>query len=302
MRSILVFLLTLTAVSAQAGPVRIVASTTDLASIAAEIGGAHVDVAVICRPSSDPHRVEVLPSYMVRVSRARLYLKVGMGLDPWADAIIDGSHNGGITVVDCSRGVHVLEKPEGKVDASMGDIHPAGNPHYWLDPGNGAVVAETIAAALSAADPAHAAEYAARAVGFAESARAAVQRGKQVVKQLPNRNIITYHRSWSYFADAFGLEVLSTVEPVPGIPPTGKHLQELLDLIGTRGAVVLIQEPYFSGDAARFLNRETGIGIATVSASCDEPAAGSYLRHFDDVLAALKGLSVSTAAEPGGRH
>jgi hypothetical protein len=103
------------------------------------------------------------PSYMVKVSRAKLYLKVGLGLDQWAEAIVDGSRNSSVQIVDCSRDVHVLEKPTGKVDASMGDVHPDGNPHYWLDPRNGAIVANTIADAFAKADPRTPPQYRARA-------------------------------------------------------------------------------------------------------------------------------------------
>ncbi len=151
--------------------IRVAASTNDLASIAASIGGVEVEVFSIARPTSDVHRVEILPSTMVRVSRARLYLKVGLGLDAWADGIIDGSRNERLTVVDCSEDVPVLERPIGKVDASMGDVHPNGNPHYWLDPRNGAIVARTIAEALARVDGSRAADYRARAETFARRRR-----------------------------------------------------------------------------------------------------------------------------------
>src|SRR5262245_16279247 len=137
---------------------RVAASTNDLASIAASVGGDQVEAFAIARPTADVHRVEVLPSSMVKVARADLYLKVGLGLDGWADAIVAGSRNARLRVVDCSRDVAVLEKPAGRVTAAQGDVHPDGNPHYWLDPANGAVVARNVAAALAQADPAHAAD------------------------------------------------------------------------------------------------------------------------------------------------
>ena len=267
----------------------VAASTTDLASIAASVGGDQVDVFAIARPSADPHRVEALPSYMVKVSRAKLYLKVGLGLDQWADAIVDGSRNSSVTIVDCSRDVHVLEKPTGKVDASMGDVHPDGNPHYWLDPRNGAVVASTIADALAKADAKNSALYRARAEAFAKEAQASWERNADAAKKLGSHTIFTYHRSWSYFADAFGFEVVNTVEPVPGIPPTAKHLAELVDQAKARKVGLLIQEPYFSADGGRFLEREAGVRQVIEAASCDAPTAGSYLQHFDGLLTALAG-------------
>ncbi|HYM81948.1 MAG TPA: metal ABC transporter substrate-binding protein [Candidatus Limnocylindria bacterium] len=270
-----------------AAKVRVAASLNDFASIASSVGGDQVEVFAVARPTSDAHRVEALPSYMVRVSRAQLYLKVGLGLDQWADAIIDGSRNSRLTVVDCSRGVRVLEVPTGRVDASMGDVHPSGNPHYWLDPRNGAVVAGNVAEALARVDPAHASEYRERAATFAVQAEAARRRGRESAEGLTVKTVFTYHRSWSYFADAFGLDVAGTVEPVPGIPPTARHLAQLVQIAKSRHVRLLIQEPYFSKDAGRFLGRQAGVQSVVAAPSCDAPAAGSYLAHFSRVLADL---------------
>lgn len=274
--------------------IRVVASITDLASIASSVGGEQVEAASIARANADPHRVEVLPSYMVRVSRAELYLKVGLGLDMWADPIVDGSRNAGLIVVDCSQGVLVLEKAAGKVDASMGDVHPDGNPHYWLDPRNGGVVARNIAAALARVDPGRASEYAARAEEFARAADAKAAEGVEMAAALRTRDIVTYHRSWSYLAHALGLDVVATVEPIPGIPTTGRHLNDLVNVIRERKIALVMEEPYFSEDAAEFLSRETGVTVARVSASCDDAAAGSYLAHFDALYGILAGASART--------
>jgi len=267
--------------------VRVTASTTDLASIASSVGGEQVEVSAIARPTSDVHRVEVLPSYMVRVAKADLYLKVGLGLDQWADGIIDGSRNPRLVKLDCGLGIQPLERPTGKVDASLGDVHPDGNPHYWLDPRNGAIVARAVAEALAKLDPAHAGLFRARAEAFAQEAEAQWARGRQLVAALPARTILTYHASWVYLAHAYGLEVAGTVEPVPGIPPTGKHLQRIVTLAKERRVPILLQEPYFADDAGRFLAREAGVRVVRMSASCDGPATGRYLAHLDQVLAAL---------------
>jgi ABC-type Zn uptake system ZnuABC Zn-binding protein ZnuA len=269
--------------------VKIAASTTDLGSIAKSVGGDRVDVVAIARPNGDPHRVEVLPSYMVRVARAQVYLKVGLGLDQWADAIIEGSHNGKLLVVNCSNGVNVLEMPTGKVDASMGDVHPDGNPHYWLDPNNAAIVARNIAAEIGKVDPGNAAEYSNRAEEFAQAALALAATGVEVVKKLPSKEMITYHRSWTYFANAFGLQVVQTIEPIPGIPPTARHLQEVVHLIKQRRVPFVLEETYFSEEGGEFLNRQTGIRIERIAASCDNTSAGSYLTHLQTVLNQLAG-------------
>ncbi len=281
-----------------AATIRIVASVNDLASIAAEVGGDRVEVQSIARATADVHRVEVLPSYMVRVSKADLYLKVGFGLDQWADQIIDGSRNGRLAILDCGRDITALEKPAGKVDASMGDVHPDGNPHYWLDPRNGAIVARTVAEELGRLDPPGAEQYRRNAEGLAHSAEALLAGAKARVESMPVRAVLSYHSSWVYLADALGLEIAGTVEPVPGIPPTGNHLQKLTEIIRARSVPVLLQEPYFSDQAGKFLQRQTGIRVARVSASCDEATAGSWLRHLEAVIAAVTGGDFG-AGDPG---
>jgi len=274
--------------SADAGDrLRVVASTTDLASIAATVGGDLVEVAAIARPTSDVHRVEVLPSYMVRVARAQVYLKLGLALDQWADQIIDGSRNAKLTVVDCSRTITPLDKPAGRVDGRGGDVHPDGNPHYWLDPRNGALVAAELATVFARLDPAHAGDFQARAAAFAAECRSSRETATQRLASLPVREILTYHSSWVYFTTATGLTVVATVEPVPGIPPTGGHLQKLVDLVKARHPAVLLQEPYFSDEAAGFLARQTGLRTAKISPSCDDATPESYLAHFADVVSAI---------------
>ena len=160
-RNLLLFVVA--ALALASGPavakVRVAASTNDLASIASRIGGDEIEVFAIARANSDPHRVEALPSYMVKVSRAQVYLKVGLGLDQWAGAIIDGSRNDKVLLVDCSKGVSVLERPTGKVDASMGDVHPSGNPHFWPSPDALGQSAVGLRDVLISNDSAHAAEY-----------------------------------------------------------------------------------------------------------------------------------------------
>jgi len=267
--------------------IKVAASIPDLASIASSVGGDQVECFAIAKATADAHRVEVLPSYMVKVSKANVYLKGGLGLDQWSDAIIDGSRNDRLTVVDCSAGVNVLEKPAGAVDASMGDVHPNGNPHYWLDPRNGGVVARTIAEALGRVDPAHAADYQSRAEQFAQQCDAAYAADRKIADAIPNRVVFTYHRSWPYFANAFGFEIAGQAEPVPGIPPTAKHLADLVSIAKSRKIAVLIQEPYFSADAGKFLQREAGVQSVVMPLSCDSAEAGSYLAHIDAVLKAL---------------
>jgi zinc/manganese transport system substrate-binding protein len=267
--------------------IKMATSIPDLASIASYVGGSEIEVFSIAKANSNPHFVEVLPSYMIKVSRVSIYLKVGLGLDQWADAILEGSRNSQVDIVDCSAGIEVLEKPVGKVDASMGDVHPQGNPHYWLDPANGAIIAEHIAMALSKADPSHANLYTANAKKFKEEAEQKIKAWEVRLTPLKGSAIITYHSSWVYFAKAYGLRIVGYVEPFPGIPPTAKHLQLLVETIKVQKAGLLIQEPYYGDNDPKFLTRQTGIKVFRFTPSCESVGAGDYFQHFETMLSSL---------------
>ncbi len=267
--------------------IKIAASLPDLGSIASSIGGDQVEVFSIAKSNANPHFVEVLPSFMIKVSRVNLFLKAGLGLDQWADAIIEGSRNNQIKVIDCSNGISVLEKPSGKVDASLGDVHPQGNPHYWLDAQNGKVIAKNIRDALTQADPSHAELYGANEKKFSDECDQKFKAWKNQMAAFNGMSVITYHSSWVYFTTSFGFKIMGYVEPFPGIPPTAKHLQELIETIKTSKAKILIQEPYYGDNDPKFLERATGIKIFRFTPSCENVNAGEYLKHFENIVTAI---------------
>ena len=155
-----------------------------------------------------------------------------------------------------------------------------GNPHYWLDPRNGGLIARQIALALGRVDPEHAEDFARRAEEFAAASDAVAAQGAARVAALPEHTIVTYHASWVYLASALGLEIVGTVEPKPGIPPTGRHLDEIRQLIAERKVAVLLQEPYFSAEAGEYLARETGVRVAEDLPLMRQPRCGKLLRSF----------------------
>jgi len=267
-----------------AAPIKIAAALPDLGSIAASIGGDKVEVFSIAKSNTNAHFVEVLPSYMVKVSRAAIYLKVGLALDQWSDEIIDGSRNNKITIIDCSNGISVLQKPTGKVDASLGDVHPEGNPHYWLDPSNGVIIANNILAGLIKIDPANSEYYNKNYQSFKSESETRIAGWKLKMSKLSGSKILGYHSSWIYFAHAFDLTIAGYVEPLPGIPPTGKHLIDLVNIIKGNNITVLLQEPYFPDETPQFLARQTGLKVFKAAPSCVDVKPGSFFAHFDDVI------------------
>jgi ABC-type Zn uptake system ZnuABC Zn-binding protein ZnuA len=289
MKKLIVLLIVLAAgATTAAAKIKVVTSTTDLASITQSIGGDAVEVTSIARGTSDPHFVEVLPSYMVRVQKAQVYLKLGMDIDRWAAPIIDGSRNGKLVIVDCSKNIQPLEVPTGKVDASMGDVHTRGNPHYWLDPDNGAIIAETIADALTSVDPGHAAAYTANLESFRAELGARKAGWAKSAAPLAKMRMVTYHNSWPYFSRAFGVVVVDFVEPLPGIEPTPSHTAQLIDVIKAQDIRVIGVEPYFSKRTPETIARATGAEVVDLPPSVGgAPGADDYFSLFDVLIERL---------------
>jgi zinc/manganese transport system substrate-binding protein len=270
--------------TAAADPLRIVCATTDLGAIARAVAGPEASVEVVARPDRDPHSLEVRPSTMRLVARADTYLAVGLSLDLWSEDIVRGSRNRDLVVIDCSSAVSPLEVPVGKVDASQGDVHPKGNPHYWTDPENGAAVARFLADRLAALRPADAQAFHRNADAFAAEIERRVPGWRE---RLSGRAFVEYHRSWIYLATRFGMDIAGQVEPLPGIPPGARHLAALAALIRARGVPVVVRDPYHPPDPVRFLARETGASGAVLPTACDEPTPASYFAHFDQVADVL---------------
>jgi zinc/manganese transport system substrate-binding protein len=162
--------------------------------------------------------------------------------------------------------------------AAQGDVHPQGNPHYWLNPDNGVIIARNIAAGLSSADPDGASTYAANLAKFEAEESQKMSEWKQTAASLSNHQIISYHSSWIYFADAFGITFPAYVEPLP----------DLLNIIKSQQIKVIIQEPFYSDEAPNYLARETGVKVVKISPSCADVTPSSYFDHFQQLLSSIK--------------
>ena len=277
------------------GKVRIVSSTTDIADIVKIIGGDHVTVTSIARGNQDPHYVEILPSYMLKVRKADIYFMVGMELDLWAQQIIDGSRNRKVMVVDCSVEINKMEVPTGQVDASMGDIHSFGNPHYWLDPENGKLIARMVAEKLINHDSKNAEQYQSNLTQFENDLNSAISIWTKRFSDLRNKNIIFYHNSWPYFSKRFGLKTVDFLEPKPGITPSPSQLNQVINQIKENEIEVIASESYFSDRAPKFIASKTKVKIVKLAQSVGAiEGADSYINLFEtNLLILAKAYGVS---------
>jgi ABC-type Zn uptake system ZnuABC Zn-binding protein ZnuA len=300
---VVVVLLVGTTANAQS-KIRVVTSTEDLASITREVGGDRVDVVALARGYQDPHFVDPKPSFILAVNRADLYIAVGRDLElGWLPPLVTSSRNaevqpGASGYLDASRNVRILEIPTGQITRAMGDVHPLGNPHYWLEPGNGRLVAEAIRNKLSELSPADAASFSQRYDDFDRRLAAAETRWDAVMAPFKGAKLVTYHRSWPNFMERFGLEVIGYVEPKPGIPPSPLHTIQLIEEMKRDGASLIVVEPYFNlRTPEAIVNQLTGGQVLVLAPSVggvDE--ATDYIQLFEYNVNLLAGALRQAAA------
>ncbi len=274
--------------AAGAATINIVATTEDLASLAREVGGDKVTVDAIAKGYQDPHFVEAKPSFILKFSRADLLLVVGRELElGWLPSLINNSRNGKIQVgasgyLDASANVKILEIPTGQITRAMGDVHPSGNPHYWLDPANGRIMAADIRDRLTQLDRANQAYYAQRYDDFDKRLAAAERRWDALMAPHHAAKIVTYHRSWPNFADRFRLDVIGYVEPKPGVPPSPSHTLDLIEEMKHLDVKVIIIEPYFDSKTPNQIAGQTGAEVLTLAPSVGgQPGTDDYIKLFD---------------------
>jgi zinc/manganese transport system substrate-binding protein len=275
---------------------RIAATVGDLGAIAREVGGSEVDVEVLAKPTQDPHFVDAKPSLVLSLSRADLLMLVGLDLEVgWLPVLLTSSRNAQIQLgnpgyLDCSTLISPKEVPLQKLDRAMGDIHPGGNPHYTTDPNDALKIAAGLAQRLAELDPDHAAAYAANAAKFTESVKAALVGWDKQLAPFKGTPVVTYHKSWIYFADWAALNMVGFVEPKPGIPPNPSHVANVLRIMNAQKVPVILQEEWYSAQTSELLARASGATLVRVPGMTSD--GETYVAHISKlVAAAVNGLS-----------
>lgn len=288
MRIIVVIVLAFLPLAAGAQPLRVVTSIPDHAVLVRAIGAGEVEVDSIIKGNRDVHAVELLPSFMVKVGRADVYVKVGLDLDLWARQIIDGSRNSKLIIVDASERIEKIEVPRFEMDASHGDIHLYGNPHYWLDPANVRAQGEAILDGLARARPERSAIFRSNLDAYAARIEEALPTWEARLRPYLNSQVVSFHNSWPYFARRFGIVVVDCLEPKPGIPPTPTHIAALTERLRSGQVKAILIESYFDDRIPAMLSRTTGVPMVRVpvlvgaEAGVDDPLA-----LFDIITARL---------------
>ncbi len=267
---------------------RVVTTTTDLGYLVRTIGGDHVQLDTICQGSQDPHFVQARPSYMVLLSRADLVVAVGLELEVgWLPSLVQGARNPAINpgrpgYLEAATAIHPIDVPTGGVDRSRGDIHPFGNPHFWLDPANVKLAAHAIAERMAQLDATNAALFRANDRAFEQRIDRAMVRWTAQMAPYRNAKVASYHATFNYFFHRFGLSAIGYLEDRPGIPPSPAHLVDLIRQIREQHVPVIFHESFYNRSTSDMVAGRSGAHVLALPTSVGGAAGiGSYEQLID---------------------
>ena len=269
-------------------PLRVVTSSTDLYDIARQVGGTRIVVKHIGEGYQDPHFVEAKPSFILDLAKADVWAFVGLDLEiGWMPLLLDGARNpkirmGGSGYLDVSRVIPVIDVPSGNVDRSQGDVHPLGNPHYWLDPENGRRIAKLFRDKFTELDPAGASSYGANEKAFETRLGDAERQWAPELARIKGKPVVAWHTSWRYFAEYTGMNIVGFMEPKPGVPPSPSHLAGLILQMQRTGAKLIVMEPFYDKKTADFVASKTGARVLVLP-----PSVGGE-KGLDDYVTLMK--------------
>ena len=267
---------------------RVVTSTTDLHDIASQVGGKLITASHIGEGYEDPHFVQAKPSFVLRLRNADVWAFVGLDLEAgWMPLLLNGARNPKLRAgepghIDVSKAVPVLDRAQGNVDRSQGDVHPLGNPHYWLHPDNARRIARLFRDRFSQLDAKNAATYAANTKRFEDRLAAAEAEWKGDLARIAGKPIVAWHTSWRYFADYTGVNIVGFMEPKPGVPPSPAHLAGLILEMKRTGAKVILMEPFYDRKTADFVASKTGAKVLVLP-----PSVGGA-KGLDDYITLMR--------------
>jgi len=323
--TVIVVLLALVRPAAFADEIHVVTPHETIGNIVDEVGGDLVDTVVLSSGLRDPHYIPAKPSYITKTRKADLWIRFGMDLEiGYERLILEGSRNSAIQVgnsghLDLSTNVLKLEVPTAHVDRSMGDVHPQGNPHYWLDPYNGRIMARAIADKLAELRPEHAETFIERGEAFvlrldekmfgkaavdalggdtlwqaeldgsadqvAKSAGVSLGGWYAIMKSHAGESLVSYHRTYTYFANRFDLKIPIELEPKPGIPPGPRHVLKVVQTIKEHDVSLIVQAPYYDTASAENAASRTDAVVKVVSSGvggCENST--DYISFLDHVV------------------
>ncbi|MCK5004534.1 MAG: zinc ABC transporter substrate-binding protein [Candidatus Aminicenantes bacterium] len=272
---------------------RVVVSYNYIADIVKKIGGEEVVVTPLSKGYKDPHYITPRPSFIAKMRKADLLIINGGQLEiGWIPPILKKANNprinpGNKGFLDLFSFIEGIDIPK-EISRAHGDVHPDGNPHFHLDPENILIVSKVIRDKLIDLNLSNKDIFTKRYKEFSEMWKKKIADWEMSLEKFSGKNVVQYHKNFDYFLKRFNLEQLGTLEPVPGIPPSTKHILEMIEIINNKGAEFIIHDVYHMKKPSRFVNRKTGVKLVVLPhdvGSVDE--AIDIVSLFDEIVRRL---------------
>jgi zinc/manganese transport system substrate-binding protein len=280
--------------AAFASPIQIVTVNDNFASIASSVGGDLVSVESLVHGSRNMHTIQPRPSMVIALKKADLLIRLGMGQDAWVDGLIEAARNPHLFLnasgyLDASDRIQKLEIPTHDIDGRHGDIHKEGNPHYWLNPMNGIVIANHIRDQLTRIDPSNGDRYKKNAAEFSASITQKMTEWSAALGGIKSSVFLTYHGVWAYFFEAFNLTSIGTLELFPGVPPTVSHIRNVKhNVASAKGPVVVLTAIYYPTHVAESFATDIGAQFRHLPTDVGENSITTYTELFDYLVAEIR--------------
>ncbi len=271
----------------------VVTTTQDLAHFVSVIAEDKAEVITLSYGWQNPHNVELRPSMVANIRKADLIVRIGMDLDSWVDNLIFTSGNkkvfyGEVGNLDVSLRIKKLEVPQSKIDASMGEIHIFGNPHYWLSPENAKIILEDITERLAILMPDFKSYFETNKNRYLKLLEEKVYIWKEKIAKINNKKVVSYHKSFAYFCDFFGLKEIATLEPKPSVPPSPKYIKYLIEKLKDEKPTVILHENFYSTKYTDFVSKSVGVRYEVVALSVGgSKEIKDYITLIDTIIEAI---------------
>lgn len=272
-------------VSVAHAKLKIVATTSDLGALAKEIGKDKIELINIAKPTEDPHFVDAKPGFIVKLNKADILIEGGLQLEMgWLPPLVLSARNqkilpGNPGYLVASSGIPVLEVPDPSVTRAAGDIHPFGNPHFMQDPFNGKIVAAHICDRFCQIDTENCKYYRDNLKNFTNKLDQKLSEWQKMLEPFKGTKIVTYHKTFPYFAKRFNLNVVGELEPKPGISPSPFHINNLIPMMKNEGVQLILIEQFRERKIPAFVAERTGAKVVVL------PIMVGALKETSDYIA-----------------
>ncbi len=283
---------------------KIVTTTTDFADLAKQIGGEKVSVHSVMKGPENPHHVLAKPTEMLKLHDADLFVHSGLDAEPWRENLLRGGRNPRVNIgqpgnVDMSAGIVLKDVPSGKVDRAAGDMHAFGNPHYTLNPQIAQQMTATLARAMAENDPQNAELYRTNAKALVNVFADIAREMRTKFAPYSGLKVVTFHKSWDYFADAIDITIVGTIEPQVSITPSPSQVQKIVQLMKSQDVRVVICETYDDSKLAQFVADQAGAKMVVLPDHVlGVPEADTYQKLFRYDLDKLIDTAKAAGIEP----